>query len=109
MHLPIASNASPFRYVIPSADIEIFNVLKKGAPTSSSKVFRFNEWIKHFWLKKQDLNCRFEAMLCLWLARFIFCDSKDTFSRQAIPWAMAIARGQVAPLASLFLGSSTIN
>ncbi|TQE13969.1 hypothetical protein C1H46_000391 [Malus baccata] len=34
----------------------------------------------------------------------VFYDNKDTFSRQVIPWAMAIARGHVVSLASLFFG-----
>lgn len=68
-----------------------------------ARLFHFNEYIKHFWQNKQELTCRFEAILCLWLGRLIFYDSKDTFSRQVIPWAIAIARGQVVPLASLFL------
>lgn len=42
-------------------------------------------------------------MLCLWLGRFIFCDSKDTFSCQVIPWAMSIARGHVVPMDLWFL------
>ncbi|KAB2625873.1 hypothetical protein D8674_017533 [Pyrus ussuriensis x Pyrus communis] len=100
MHLPIVGNVEPFRYVIPSASTDIFDVLKKGAPTSPRKAFCFNEWIKHFWHNKQESNCRFKAMLCLWLGRFIFYDSKDTFSRQVIPWAIAIVRGQVVLLAS---------
>lgn len=49
MHLPILGNVDPFFYVINSADTNIFGVLKKGASTSLSKAFRFDEWIKHFW------------------------------------------------------------
>ena len=81
MHLLITGNVDPFRYVILSTDIDIFGVLKKSASTSLSKVFRFNEWIKHFWQNKQEPNCRFEAILSLWLGRFILCDSNDTFNR----------------------------
>ncbi|KAB2597348.1 UBX domain-containing protein 4 [Pyrus ussuriensis x Pyrus communis] len=71
MNLLIVGNVDPFRYLILSANIATFDVLKNGAHTSPS--------------------------------RFIICDSKDTFSGQVIPWAIAIACGHVVPLALLFL------
>ncbi|KAB2606211.1 hypothetical protein D8674_005928 [Pyrus ussuriensis x Pyrus communis] len=104
MHLPITGNIDPFHYVIPLTDADNYDILKKGSPTSPGKAFRFNEWIKHFWQKKQEPNYWFEAMLCLWLGCFIFCVSRDTFSCQVISWAMAIACGHVVLLSSLFLG-----
>ncbi|KAB2635968.1 hypothetical protein D8674_026502 [Pyrus ussuriensis x Pyrus communis] len=82
MHFLTAGNVDPFCYIIPSADTNIFYVWKKDASTSLSKAFCFNERIKHFWQNKQESNCRFKVMLCLWLGRFIFCDSKDTFNHQ---------------------------
>ncbi|KAB2604355.1 hypothetical protein D8674_037782 [Pyrus ussuriensis x Pyrus communis] len=84
--------------------LDVVFMTKNQYHASSSKAFRVNEYIKPFWQKKQESNCRFKAMLCLWLGRFTFCDSKDTFSLQVIPWAMVIAYGHVVPLTSLFLG-----
>lgn len=107
MHLPIVGNMDLFHYVIPLANADNFDILKKGTSTFPGKALHFNEWIKHFWQKKEEPNCRFEAMLCLWLGYFIFahlCDSKDTFSYQVIPRAMAIMRGHMVLLALLFLG-----
>lgn len=31
-----------------------------------------------------------KSMLCLWLGRFILCDSEDTFDSRVILWALAI-------------------
>ena len=79
LHLFNVENVDPFHYDILPTDVEVYNILKKGAPTLLSKAFWFNEWIKHFWQKSQEPNCKFEAMLCSCLGRFIFCDIKETF------------------------------
>ncbi|PQM34659.1 uncharacterized protein Pyn_40296 [Prunus yedoensis var. nudiflora] len=69
------------------------------------KSFRFNSWVKHFGDKDKRHSCSFYALVSLWLGKFVFCDfSPDCMHERVFPLALAIARGDVIPLAPMFLG-----
>lgn len=79
---------------------------------------RFSLWVKHFWgfireegdrrvFKKgpgYSSGCRMEALLSLWLSKFVFPDGKDVIQERVFPLALLLSRGEAFPLAPMFLG-----
>ncbi|PQM36013.1 uncharacterized protein Pyn_28008 [Prunus yedoensis var. nudiflora] len=79
--------------------------LRKGASTSPSTSLRFSNWIQFFGDINRNEPCRLAAFISLWLGRFLFCDfSQDCLHARVFPLALVIARGDMIPLAPMFLG-----
>ncbi|KAK9912142.1 hypothetical protein M0R45_036015 [Rubus argutus] len=109
--LPIVGNTDPSKIQLSMQDVEKLFILK-GAKD------RFAPWIKYFWwsiiedgdngtFKKglgYNSGCRLEALLSLWLSKFVFSDGKDSIQKRVFPLALLISKGEILPLASMFLG-----
>ncbi|KAL6279072.1 hypothetical protein ACE6H2_015953 [Prunus campanulata] len=102
LHLPIVGNQDPFNIILDVKDKERLEILRKGA---TGKHLRFNSWVKHFGDKDKRHSCSLHALVSLWLGKFVFCDfSSDCMHERVFPLALAIARGDMIPLAPMFLG-----
>ncbi|XP_021826614.1 uncharacterized protein LOC110767396 isoform X2 [Prunus avium] len=103
LHLPIVGNQDPFNIILDAKDKERLEILKKGAMSRQS--LRFSSWVKHFGDKDEGHSCSLHALVSLWLGKFVFCDfSSDYMHERVFPLALAIGRGDVIPLAPMFLG-----
>ena len=92
MGLPIVGSTDPSKIQLSMQDVEKLFILK-GAKD------RFAPWVKHFWGSiKEDRNdgtfkkgpgynsgCRLEALLGLWLSKFVFSYGKDSIQERVFP------------------------
>ncbi|PQP93506.1 uncharacterized protein Pyn_29656 [Prunus yedoensis var. nudiflora] len=105
LHLPLCSSQDPFHITLTPEDKLKLEALRKGAPTSPSTSLHFSNWIQFFGDVNRNESCRLAAFISLWLGRFLFCDfSQDCLHARVFPLALAIARGDMIPLAPMFLG-----
>ncbi|XP_024190029.1 uncharacterized protein LOC112193995 [Rosa chinensis] len=112
MRLPITGSVNPLGF---DFDSEKLQVLVEGASSIKGSKRRFSNWVKHFWGvtengvfvpgKGFDSGCRLEAMLSLWLTKFVFIEfSYEYVEERLFPLAIAIAAGSRFPLGPMFLG-----
>ncbi|PQQ02678.1 uncharacterized protein Pyn_38292 [Prunus yedoensis var. nudiflora] len=105
LHLPLCGSQDPFHITLTPEDKLKLKALRKGAPTSPSTSLRFSNWIQFFGDVNRNEPCRLAAFISLWLGRFLFCDfSQDCLHARVFPLALAVARGDMIPLAPMFLG-----
>ncbi|XP_024017092.1 uncharacterized protein LOC112090317 [Morus notabilis] len=122
LRLPIMGDESPFSIELSEEEAKVESLLVEGMSLCRQVNKRqssrpsFACWIRYFWGTREkekfypgggyDKGCRLEALICLWLSKFVFPElSGDVIQRRLFRLAIKIAQAVRFPLAPIFLGT----